>query len=246
MKTGPINLSANPGQALHYAYEQSAIFSFDPYSITALPAENQLVSDLQLMVELYVNIVSDPLEASVDRLVEAVVEPASRFSSIDVRTFEPRTPKTTGASKEVGKGSHHRRYSPESRKVGDAGERVVIQYEKERLVKIGRSDLAGRIIWHSQDLQFPGWDITSFDDQGEPFFIEVKSSIGRVVSSVNLTLNEWIVAMQASRRDRYWIYIVTEALSAAPRIERLRNPAAYVDAKTLLCQPIVYELRLSA
>jgi hypothetical protein len=95
-------------------------------------------------------------------------------------------------------------------------------------------------------LQFPGWDITSFDDQGEPFFIEVKSSIGRVVSSVNLTLNEWIVAMQASRRDRYWIYIVTEALSAAPRIERLRNPAAYVDAKTLLCQPIVYELRLSA
>jgi hypothetical protein len=48
-----------------------------------------------------------------------------------------------------------------------------------------------------------------------------------------------------ARRDRYFIYVVTKALSAAPRIERLRNPASYVEGKRLSCEPIVYELRLT-
>ena len=43
-----------------------------------------------------------------------------------------------------------RRFSPESRKVGDAGERVVLDYERMRLIKIGRQDLADRVRGHAQ------------------------------------------------------------------------------------------------
>lgn len=47
------------------------------------------------------------------------------------------------------------------------------------------------------------------------------------------------------RRERYYIYIVTSALSGKPIIERLRNPASYVERGQLFCGPVVYELQLS-
>jgi hypothetical protein len=93
--------------------------------------------------------------------------------------------------------------------------------------------------------EFVGWDITSLDDSGNEFFIEVKSSVGKTVSSINLTVNEWDAARDAARRDRYCIYIVTNALSAAPSIERRPNPASYVDGGQISCEAIVYELHLS-
>jgi hypothetical protein len=91
------------------------------------------------------------------------------------------------------------------------------------------------VVWHSRGLEFPGWDITSFDEEGEPFYIEVKSSVGRDVSSVCFTANEWNTALDSKISDRYWIYIVTEALSSRPRIERLNNPARFVHQKELQC-----------
>jgi hypothetical protein len=116
--------------------------------------------------------------------------------------------------------------------------------ERERLIKLGRHDLADRVRWHGPEQDFCGWDITSFDDSGNEFFIEVKSSVGKTISCVNLTVNEWEAACDAARRDRYYIYIVTNALSAAPTIERLHNPASYIESGQLCCEAIVYELQL--
>ena len=243
LSRGPIDLAAKPRQKLHYAYQQSTILSYVPYRISAIPQEPQLVADLQALVRLYMEIVSDPLEATIERLVEAVVEPAARVETIEVRDFEPRLPRKSRALSGPGKQNRQRRYSPESRKVGDAGERVVMSYERERLIRRGRQDLADRVRWHGPEREFCGWDVTSFDDCGNELFIEVKSSIGKVISCVNLTVNEWEAACDAARRDRYYIYIVTNALSATPNIE-LRNPASYVDGRQLSCEAIVYELQL--
>jgi hypothetical protein len=49
---------------------------------------------------------------------------------------------------------------------------------------------------------------------------------------------------KTERRDRYYIYIVTGALSSTPSIERLRNPASYVDEGQLVCNSIAYTLHL--
>lgn len=95
------------------------------------------------------------------------------------------------------------RNAPESRKVGDAGERVVLTFERNRLTRLGRQDLADRVRCHAQLLEFVGWDITSFDDDGNESFIEVKSSGGKTVSSVNLSVNEWEAACGLAQRDRY-------------------------------------------
>jgi hypothetical protein len=162
---------------------------------------------------------------------------------IKVIDFELRPlRKGKGAGKGEAKG--RRRYSPESRKAGDAGERVSVDYEKNRLTKAGRADLADRVVWHAKDAEYVGWDITSFDLDGNEIFIEVKSSVGRTVSAVFLTINEWQAACHSTRRERYYVYIVTNALSKSPVIERLCNPAAYVESSQLACDPIVYELDL--
>jgi Domain of unknown function (DUF3883)/MrcB-like, N-terminal domain len=241
---GPINLVAKPAQKLHYAYQQASILAYSPYHIGALPQEPQLVADVQALVRIYTEIVSDPLEATVEQLVETVVEPAPRVETIEVHDFEPRQRRQSRDSSESTNRKHQRRYSPVSRKVGDAAERAVLLYERGRLIKLGRQDLADLVRWHGPEQEFCGWDITSFDDDGREFFIEVKSSVGKAIACVTLTVNEWETARDTARRDRYYIYIVTNALSAAPTIERLRNPASYVDSKQLSCEAIVYELQL--
>lgn len=135
---GPIDLGANPRQEIHFAYQQSAILSFAPYRLDALPDEAKLAADLLEITKLYSAMVSDALDPTMDRLVEAVVEPADHVESIEVHDFVPRPPRKGSTSS--GSRGRTRRYSPQSRKVGDAGERAVIAYERERLVKIGRQD----------------------------------------------------------------------------------------------------------
>lgn len=242
LSRGPIHLGASPREKLHHAYEQSSILSFEPYLINALPEESKLRSDLTEIVQLYTEILSDPLEANVDRLVEAVVEPAPELHTIEVREFSPRSPASDDATK--GPAGRRRRGTPESRKVGDAGEKVVLTYEQERLQRLGRQDLADQIRWHGPKGEFPGWDITSFDDSGEKVYIEVKSCVGRTISTVTLTVNEWHAARDPDSRDRYNIYLVFNALSDKPSIEIIRNPASIVEEFKLSCTPIVYELDL--
>jgi len=155
MVRDPIDLAAVPRQKLHYSYEQSSILSYPPYRVGALPEEAKLVADLQELSRLYTEIVSDPLEATVERLVEAVVQPAPQIESVEVSDFEPRAlvkkPEASGR-----KNPKNRDYSPESRKVGDAGEKLVLRYEQERLRKLGRHDFADRVRWHARELEFPG------------------------------------------------------------------------------------------
>ena len=71
--------------------------------------------------------------------------------------------------------------------------------------------------------EFPGWDITSFDADQHEILIEVKSSVGKAISAVNRTVNEWQAALYPVQRDRYHLYIVTSALSDKPVIERMRE-----------------------
>ena len=111
---------------------------------------------------------------------------------------------------------------------------------------MGRLDLVDRIRWHTEKGEYPGWDVTSFDENGQEIFIEVKSSVGKNISCVDLTANEWNAAGNKRNCERYFIYIVTNALSESPTIEKMRNPFGFVSNNELQLEPIVYELSLSA
>jgi hypothetical protein len=92
--------------------------------------------------------------------------------------------------------------------------RIAMEYEQA----------AGRAIAdvHEKDL---GYDLTSLDARtGELRLIEVKglaTSEGEII----LTPNEHRVA--EDRRDCYWLYVVTECASDAPKLTDIADPARY-------------------
>tara|TARA_R110002020_G_scaffold332627_1_gene548046 strand:+ start:2126 stop:3379 length:1254 start_codon:yes stop_codon:yes gene_type:complete len=96
--------------------------------------------------------------------------------------------------------------------VGDKGEIYVYQYEYEKLMNIGRKDLAIKIVKQYEDKKnFPGYDIKSYDKAGEEIFIEVKSTKGQTLNNFVLSKNEWDAASKF--KEKYFIYTVINALN---------------------------------
>jgi hypothetical protein len=236
----PVDLAATPKDGLHEAYEQSSIYSVE-YSLSNLPPEIKLTEDFNSFLRLYREVVSDPFESNMEDLFEWVAEPTKTTNESSVSTFEPRPEKKK--RKTVSSRSPKRRRSKESLKVGNAGEKAVFKHEKEKLIKAGLTSLADKVVHEAAEGNTPGWDITSFDKDGEKIYIEVKSSTGKIITSVDITDNEWKAA--SDNRDKYFLYLVTNALATtSPPIEILRNPWHYVDKGDLEIRPIVHELSL--
>ena len=162
-------------------------------------------------------------------------------STITVFTPLPAKKRRGGSSSTSSKG---RRFK-ESLKVGNAGEIAVLKYEIEKLREAGLSNLADQVVHESAEGNTPGWDITSFDENGEKIFIEVKSTTGETITSVDITDNEWKDASNPAYRENYYLYIVTEALATtSPPIKTLRNPWDWVNSGKLGIRTTVHELSL--
>ena len=236
----PIDLAATSRDDLHEAYEQSSIYSVE-YLISSLPAENQLVNDYNAFLNLYREIVLDSSSPSMEELFENEADPFKTKGRSPITVFIPlpAKKKKRGSSS----ASSKRRYSKESLKVGDAGETAVLKYEKDKLGEAGLNHLVEQVVHESAVGNTPGWDITSFDENGEKIFIEVRSTTGKTITSVDITDNEWKEASNPTYRENYYLYLVTEALATtSPPIQVLKNPREYVDKDKLGIRPVVHEL----
>ncbi|WP_426332677.1 DUF3427 domain-containing protein [Paenibacillus silvae] len=89
--------------------------------------------------------------------------------------------------------------------VGDLGEKLVVQYEKEKLIEAGRPDLADDVE-HSSDLigDGLGYDIKSYTPDGEVKYIEVKATVGDIYTPYYLTLRE--VLFSQEKKESYYLY----------------------------------------
>lgn len=91
---------------------------------------------------------------------------------------------------------------------GYFGEALVYQYEKNKLIDMGRSDLAGKIKWISRDSGDGfGYDIQSFDIvEGieKEIFIEVKITSSSLSSDFEMSNNE--VEFAKKHPDDYKLY----------------------------------------
>ena len=170
--------------------------------------------------------------------INRIEKPKTKDLKPTATEFVPRPKKKSGGGK--GGGTRH---SKESKKVGDAGEKAAKLYEENKLNECDRADLVDAIVWEADEGNTPGWDISSFDESRKRICIEVKSSIGKTISSVEVTDNEWKAAQIEG--GRYKIYIVTRAMSKAPKIEILHNPFQYVGEDELDFKPILFRLSLS-
>lgn len=78
-----------------------------------------------------------------------------------------------------------------NRKLGREGEELVLHFERQRLQLQDRVDLAKKVKWISQDEgDGAGYDILSFDHQGNERLLEVKTTVGVDTTPFYITRNE--------------------------------------------------------
>jgi len=226
------------------AYEQCSIYSLS-YDINDLPSEAELKSDYLEYVTLYDSMSESLLLADVDSYVYEAIEATNVRSEVQVVVFEPRVFKKRKSEAGLGSKGNTYRYSKKSDKVGKLGEETVVEFEKARLNAGNREDLAARVNWHRDDAlnRTPGWDITSFDENGNEIYIEVKASEGSKISDVELTINEWLQAEKYAGTNKYKIYLVSDVFSN-PVIEVIDNPSKLVKDGLLTLNIARYQLLL--
>ena len=106
----------------------------------------------------------------------------------------------------------------------DNKEKIFLISQKDKLKKINLNNLVEKVRWHAELNEKPGYDITSYDDKGEEIYIEVKSSSGKTINDVDLTKNEILAMLNKKTKEKYYIYLVTNALTK-PEIEVIKNPS---------------------
>lgn len=109
-----------------------------------------------------------------------------------------------------------------NRRLGEAGEELVFRHERDVLRKAGRSDLADRVRWTArEDGDGLGYDIASFEPDGHPRMIEVKTTNGWERTPFHISRNELAVAEAHSRQ---WHLVRLWNFARAPRAFALRPP----------------------
>lgn len=109
-----------------------------------------------------------------------------------------------------------------NRALGRAGEERIVLHERSSLAAAGRDDLADRVRWVSdQDGDGAGYDIASFETDGRPRLIEVKTTNGWERTPFHISRNELAVA-EERRRD--WCLVRLWNFARDPRAFELRPP----------------------
>lgn len=109
-----------------------------------------------------------------------------------------------------------------NRALGKAGEELVLQHEKARLRSERREDLAEKVRWTAvQDGDGAGYDIFSFESDGQERLIEVKTTNGWERTPFHVTRNELAVA--DANRDN-WHLVRLWNFAREPRAYSIRPP----------------------
>ena len=218
-----IDLAATPKEFRQEGYEQSAIYSIE-YKINNLPNDETLISDYNKMLNFYIRIHENPLTPTTEDLVSSVVDPIKVEDQKPIaKLFVPREPKKK-KSKKTNLTPSKKRRSDKSVYIGTKGEQVVFNYEKDKLISAGKHNLAKKVRWHASLNEKPGYDITSYDDNEDPIYIEVKSTSGKTINDVDITKREILAMLDKKTRSNYCLYLVTNALTK-PNIEIIKNPS---------------------
>lgn len=144
----------------------------------------------------------------------------------------PRAPRPQGLERLV------RKFDPvardfRNRSLGKAGEALIVDFERRRLEALERKDLASKVRWVAQeDGDGAGYDIHSFDRQGNDRLIEVKTTQGARSTPFFVTRNELSLAHE--RPEHFRLYRLYE-VGQAPRLFKLKPPleeAVTLEAET--------------
>ncbi|UBB90046.1 DUF3883 domain-containing protein [Candidatus Kaistella beijingensis] len=145
-------------------------------------------------------------------------------------------------SKEVPKDNPD--YEKEARKLkklGDRGEKIVIEMEQKRLTELGFPALAEKVEKAKYD--YLGYDILSYETNGDERYIEVKATRAKVgTANFFLSSNELETAEEL---PNYYIYMVYDITSKNPKIWIIDNPFNPENDKVVKT-PVSYRVIIEA
>jgi len=175
----------------------------------------------------------DALFDAVDRYLtghNAVLDPQSVPTSpvvADLDSVFTAVPQMTSRTRREGLERLVRKFDPverdfRNRQLGRAGEKFVVDLERQRLSAVDRADLARKVRWVAEeDGDGAGFDIASFDLDGRERLIEVKTTNGAGATPFFLTRNELTVA---SERYEHWHLYRVHFFAQRPRVFTVRPP----------------------
>lgn len=129
--------------------------------------------------------------------------------------------------------------------IGDFGEEIVKNYEVEKLNKLGMSDLCEKVKIISGSDCRAGFDIISFDEQGNEKYIEVKSSTTDE-SDFYISLNE--INKSKELKNGYCLYLVRGidlSKKTYKKIIELNDVSTLLDSNLIELLPIKWRGSLS-
>jgi hypothetical protein len=162
-----------------------------------------------------------------------------KVESVELNILENLNSK--GNKKRKSKKIDHSRQSKKFKRIGDRGEQIVVQFEREYLIRNGRPDLAEQVNHISKTDDTVGYDILSFEIDETKKYIEVKSTLKPIgFSQLFLTSNELEVAKSKSN---YNFYIVYDVGKINPKIWKIKT-RNLLDDKNIEMKPILYKINL--
>lgn len=116
---------------------------------------------------------------------------------------ERTKPKNQKPRKKSGRGgkTDFIKKAKQTKEIGDIGEEIVVRNEKKRLLELG---IQKDPIQVSKENDSLGYDIISYDENGEEIYIEVKATTGGQNVAFDISNNE--VEVSAEKGNRYFIY----------------------------------------
>jgi len=101
--------------------------------------------------------------------------------------------------------TNHIQREIDNKRIGDLGELWVVDYEKQRLIDLGKNKLADRVEHIAKEKgDGTGLDIKSFDKNSQEIFIEVKTTTGGLSTPFYITRNE--LERSIIEKDKYFLY----------------------------------------
>ncbi|GAP00905.1 hypothetical protein FFRU_020960 [Fructobacillus fructosus] len=220
----PMKLSSDNSKhnSLAFGYEAGEIYSIE-YDANQLPTNTELVKDIELMWSKLMSVKAmmqdtKDLEKSATYILnyqctttytdnaaeaEAITDKLEHASLIEKeRPTLRKKLKPTKNKKRTVRRIDYLAEQERNQKLGLSGEELVLEYEKERLVNY--PELQDKVKRVSKEGDGDGYDIFSFNFDGSPLYIEVKTTNHEATTPFFMSQNEYAFALE--NKEDYVIY----------------------------------------
>jgi hypothetical protein len=120
----------------------------------------------------------------------------------------------------------------EHRALGNGGEKYVFERKRHQLIEADKPELAARVKWNASEADGHGYDISSFEIDGTPISIEVKTTTRGKETPFFVSSNEVVVSSRLGNSYRlYRVYNFLSSPSITRMVKKLKRPQRWQLSK---------------